>query len=1218
MTAINQTGVHHLPVPGTKSAPKKFKGKFSQVKLFIKHYEKLCAQKLVTDEEEKIQNITQYCSRSVREFMEGLPSYSGKNWEVFVQDLLEYFDAERYTKRYKRGDLEAYCKHMRHKKSTMRMPHWKSYNRKFIRIAGWLESHKKISEDEKDLYFWKGIPQDFRDKLEARLLAIYPDHDLENPFKTDSVCKVAKSLLQRNRFDNERTLSEDETDYDSDSESDDEEDEDNSDSDWDTDHESVKKHKSRLTSRDSKKVRFKPRLKEHKEVVKSEPKTTENKISEDKSKSKEVEDLIDQMNCLSIHDQSYSSLYYRAYSLDPMVADIMMKPVERQQIAQRVSSQAANRAASAASPGPPLSFNRSPPPHLKPGNNAFQQAPLNPEDRRCFGCGGTGHTMFFCSKISDLVTKGIITKDSTGKYIMADGTFIQRATFDEPLIAAIERLRPIQNHYISISPARVEDYESDSSDSEDEDSEENVFVATRSSAKNNQFRKTTSEKVFNPSRKKHEESHPRFGDKKKTDKKVQPEEILPVPTNPVPISVDDTIFNPQDDDALMEDTSETIKQKDLSVVAKRIPKQSEVQSQVDQRNVLSRILNQPVTLAIGEVFGISKEMTSNLREVLKPKPPSKLISNIPEIPKVNLGQVNQPIVAAAMVYRAKETLIKLKMECEGMPITAIIDTGSQLNIAHKNVWKEVLSRPLDTQSTVNMNDANGGASKLKGLVPNVPLICGGVKTFASLYIGEKVPFDLLLGRPWQRGNFVSIDERADGTYLIFKDQELNPRHEILVTPDEHLVEDPNIADFLQKARSNRFYAHSYFIEEEPEENTLIETTAFIEEIPIENTEEIPPIIPEEIPSIIPEKRSITMPENPRPSTRLRTDNLGHEEIELASKSENRQDDDLPPGLEWPTTSLGVERLNQLWSSTEGNVPNNKTCEEDLIQTRGTEESTVSDKQTFGPLKKLKLVQVLTKTSTSKWREKIKWKGDEPHHQRAVSKSKRKHSPAKLLVKAVENTRINRFWGLLKQLRSFDDNTSGSTHNISNDRHVPNNDENTQDSDDLPDISNQEIESSKGNKVEEQKARPEEQENESGRLSFEVDAVCVDTGKGKAAGPSQMSELINCGKKEAVTIRETSVGSEENVIDSLTTHRKEYQMDKVLGQQRPDEVIEPQDDQDVARYPLLAEKTLPDKLKTENQNTSEQEQVTSIDSSQDSEGVIEQVRQMLEEFSILEE
>ena len=83
MAPTTQTGVHLLPIPGTRSAPKKFKGKFSEIKLFIKHYEKLCIKKGVTDDEERIENITQYCSRSVREFMEGLPSYSGKNWKLF-------------------------------------------------------------------------------------------------------------------------------------------------------------------------------------------------------------------------------------------------------------------------------------------------------------------------------------------------------------------------------------------------------------------------------------------------------------------------------------------------------------------------------------------------------------------------------------------------------------------------------------------------------------------------------------------------------------------------------------------------------------------------------------------------------------------------------------------------------------------------------------------------------------------------------------------------------------------------------------------------------------------------------------------------------------------------------------------------------------------------------------------------------------------------------
>ena len=59
---------------------------------------------------------------------------------------------------------------------------------------------------------------------------------------------------------------------------------------------------------------------------------------------------------------------------------------------------------------------------------------------------------------------------------------------------------------------------------------------------------------------------------------------------------------------------------------------------------------------------------------------------------------------------------------------------------------------------------------------------------ANLYVGN-VPFDLLLGRPWQRGNKVSIDELEDGTYLIFKDPNMmEPKHKVLVTPDAIVTE----------------------------------------------------------------------------------------------------------------------------------------------------------------------------------------------------------------------------------------------------------------------------------------------------------------------------------------------------------------------------------------------------------------------------------------------
>ena len=89
------------------------------------------------------------------------------------------------------------------------------------------------------------------------------------------------------------------------------------------------------------------------------------------------------------------------------------------------------------------------------------------------------------------------------------------------------------------------------------------------------------------------------------------------------------------------------------------------------------------------------------------------------------------------------------MECDGVPITAIVDTGSQLNIISKAMWKSAIKRPMDIAKSLAMNDANGGEGILRGLVQHVPLSCGNVVTEANLYVGEHVPFQLLLGRPWQ-------------------------------------------------------------------------------------------------------------------------------------------------------------------------------------------------------------------------------------------------------------------------------------------------------------------------------------------------------------------------------------------------------------------------------------------------------------------------------------
>ncbi|ETW86496.1 hypothetical protein HETIRDRAFT_307664 [Heterobasidion irregulare TC 32-1] len=103
------------------------------------------------------------------------------------------------------------------------------------------------------------------------------------------------------------------------------------------------------------------------------------------------------------------------------------------------------------------------------------------------------------------------------------------------------------------------------------------------------------------------------------------------------------------------------------------------------------------------------------------------------------------------------------------PVSAIVDTGSQLNIISKEVCDELMFLLVNKEAHIRMHDANGGEGELIGLIEDIQLQFGGITTWTSLYIGENLPFSMLLGRPWQRGNFVGIDERKDGTYLQFKD-----------------------------------------------------------------------------------------------------------------------------------------------------------------------------------------------------------------------------------------------------------------------------------------------------------------------------------------------------------------------------------------------------------------------------------------------------------------
>lgn len=234
----------------------------------------------------------------------------------------------------------------------------------------------------------------------------------------------------------------------------------------------------------------------------------------------------------------------------------------------------------------------------------------------------------------------------------------------------------------------------------------------------------------------------------------------------------------------------TISRNDVNPFTQKAPaansRHSAISAKVRPISILDNLLNTQVQIAFGDLLGSSKELSGLMTDALKTKAAKPIIPTAALL----INTFKKPIKPPP----TRGTLIKFQMECNGEPLTAIVDTGSELNIVSERASKRKIQLPVDIRHRVKMNDANGGVQTLQGLVDNVPLSCGGLATLAALHVAKKVPFELLLGRPWQQGNYVSIDERRDGTYLMFKDPEdMEDRYEIRVETEE--IEDSRIFPF---------------------------------------------------------------------------------------------------------------------------------------------------------------------------------------------------------------------------------------------------------------------------------------------------------------------------------------------------------------------------------------------------------------------------------------
>jgi hypothetical protein len=287
-----------------------------------------------------------------------------------------------------------------------------------------------------------------------------------------------------------------------------------------------------------------------------------------------------------------------------------------------------------------------------------------------------------------------------------------------------------------------------------------------------------------------------------------PDEDVDIP----PIRAHDRVIPPDPPDPDRRPATATEKEHDRSLTQPNT-RQSAISNTVNRSAVTNRVFDTKVEVSLRELMEVSKDIRTEFTDLIKVRNPKALLLRNPTNmhPDAPLTSLHAYMVNKKDYWPStRGILIRLEMtvqqfvegdsteEAKALTINAIIDTGSQLNVVRADIGRQRITAPVDPRCMINMNDANGGSGQLRGLIRRAPLWLGNWLSFGDLWMSEQAPFELLLGRPWQRANRVTIDEREEGTYLVMKDPDGHPKLELLAAKADDSKGKPYI-DYLSSA-----------------------------------------------------------------------------------------------------------------------------------------------------------------------------------------------------------------------------------------------------------------------------------------------------------------------------------------------------------------------------------------------------------------------------------
>jgi transposase InsO family protein len=756
------TGIAAMPHPGTRGAPETFDGDGEVLEEFIDRFEGLATGARLTNDD-KFKSFTRYCSRPMKRLFESLPAYTAKTWNDFLAQVRVLFPIGANQRLYSKQSLVALVSNSQ-KQRIYSEGDLMSYYRDFVTIANWLLTNHKISEADRDGYFWFGFHPDDRMQLELQLRVVLPRHDRMNPWPMQDVFEAGKYIFNELAFDQDPTflqltgkpmsavnLQDPEDNF----------------RDLPEMVDLRREKLRRAAAAETMRLRAEPFPSNLPEVQQTVTKTVQFPSHPvnigNPTEDQEIEELVGKLSTLSFREPQYAIAYAKLSHRFPNLIGQFTSPGHASAaVSQNVSTIPAVPVVPIASSAPMM-------PSSRPFNG-YSAA------RSCFFCRKLWPDcpgLRWCKVAEAYVNEGKIVNRG-GYYYFPNGDQIPRS--EQGLKYSVDQILEKGRSHQNVGAGLVCVQPSD-----DQLSSCYAFVE---------------EDPEDPSSYAFTRSQSRAADKSR--------ESTPNPQGNGTQTQPTILRRPQPagQGEARPSTQPQTQQGPQPGQYPRAPQyqfRSRVEDEHVSDNVFNKLLEASVKIEGKELLAVSSDMRKRMTDLVKTTkvaPEEQVNRQVPvPDPKTVLSITTKDVPYSLPV---REINVTLPNEVE---IRGVVDSGSEIVVIRQAILDKI-GHPKNPNIRSDMTTANNTASTLKGVAELLPIKVGSITTWVHAHVAQDCPYDLLLGQPWMLPSMAIPEPQDNGEVVIHLRDPRDKNHWLIVPTFEHHARPAPKANLINPTTSN--------------------------------------------------------------------------------------------------------------------------------------------------------------------------------------------------------------------------------------------------------------------------------------------------------------------------------------------------------------------------------------------------------------------------------